>query len=213
MVILGAAALVVAFRLNQKPEEEYFTAKVEQGDIRQIIEATGTINPVTLVPVGSQVSGMISKLYVDFNSKVTQGRVIAEIDPKLFQGAVLQAQADLQNAQASLAAAKANLAKDEATLKQNKLDYERAKSLVPPGVMSQQQLDQAKATYDAITAQVGSDRAAIQQAEAQVAQKAASLKVAQTNLDYTIIRAPVSGTVCTNDNATSPVPGGRSTTM
>jgi len=195
VVILVAVALVVAFRLNQKPEEQYFTAKVEQGDIRQVIEATGTINPVTLVQVGSQVSGMISKLYVDFNSKVTQGQVIAEIDPKLFQGAVLQAQADLQNAQASLAAAKANLAKDEATLKQNKLDYERAKNLVPPGVMSQQQLDQAKATYDAITAQVGSDRAAIEQAQAQVAQKTASLKVAQTNLDYTIIRAPINGTV------------------
>jgi HlyD family secretion protein len=195
VVILGAVALVVAFRLNQKPEAEYFTAKVEQGDIRQVIEATGTINPVTLVQVGSQVSGMISKLYVDFNSKVTQGQVIAEIDPKLFQGAVLQAQADLQNAQASLTAATANLAKDGATLKQNKLDYERAKSLVPPGVMSQQQLDQAKATYDAISAQVGSDRAAIQQAEAQVAQKTASLKVAQTNLDYTIIRAPTNGTV------------------
>jgi HlyD family secretion protein len=195
VVILGAVALVVAFRLNQKPQEEYFTAKVEHGDIKQVIEATGTINPVTLVQVGSQVSGMISKLYVDFNSKVTQGQVIAEIDPKLFQGAVLQAQADLQTAQASLMAAKANLAKDEATMKQNKLDYERAKSLVPPGVMSQQQLDQTKATYDAISAQVGSDGAAIQQAEAQVAQKTAGLKVAQTNLDYTIIRAPTNGTV------------------
>ncbi|HWS98430.1 MAG TPA: biotin/lipoyl-binding protein, partial [Candidatus Methylomirabilis sp.] len=184
IVILGVSVFT-AFRLNQKPEEAYFTAKVEHGDIRQVIEAIGTINPVTLVQVGSQVSGMISKLYVDFNSKVTQGQVIAEIDPKLFQGALLQAQADLQNAQAALAAARANLAKDEATLKQNKLDYERAKSLVPPGVMSQQQLDQAKATYDAISAQVGSDRAAIQQAEAQVAQKTASLKVAQTNLDYT----------------------------
>lgn len=194
-MILGAVALVVAFRLKQKPDEEFFTVKVEQGDIRQVIEATGTINPVTLVQVGSQVSGMISKLYVDFNSKVTKGQVIAEIDPKLFQGAVLQSQADLQNAQAALAAAKASLAKDEATLRQNKLDYERAKSLVPPGVMSQQQLDQAKATYDAITAQVGSDRAAIQQAEAQVAQRSASLKVAQTNLDYTIIRAPTNGTV------------------
>ena len=195
LAALLGIGVFTAFRLNQKPESEYFTAKVEQGDIRQVIEATGTINPVTLVQVGSQVSGMISKLYVDFNSKVTQGQVIAEIDPKLFQGAVLQAQADLQNAQASLSAAKANLAKDEATLKQNKLDYERAKSLVPPGVMSQQQLDQAKATYDAISAQVGSDRAAIQQAEAQVAQKAASLEVAQTNLDYTIIRAPTNGTV------------------
>src|SRR6516164_5407204 len=127
VVILGAVALVVAFRLNQKPEEEFFTANVEQGDIRQVIEATGTINPVTLVQVGSQVSGMISKLYVDFNSKVSQGQVIAEIDPKLFQGALLQAQADLQNAQAALASAKANLSKDEATQRQNKLDYERAK--------------------------------------------------------------------------------------
>jgi len=195
LLILVGIGVFTAFRPTRKTEAEYFTAKVEQGDIHQIIEATGTINPVTLVQVGSQVSGMISKLYVDFNSKVTQGQIVAEIDPKLFQGAVLQAQADLENAQASLAAAKANLAKDEATLKQNKLDYERAKSLVPPGVMSQQQLDQAKATYDAITAQAGSDRAAIQQAEAQVAQKSASLKVAQTNLDYTIIRAPTNGTV------------------
>jgi HlyD family secretion protein len=195
LTILVGVGIFAAFRLTRKPDSEYFTAKVERGDIRQVIKATGTINPVTLVQVGSQVSGMISKLYVDFNSKVTQGQVIAEIDPKLFQGAVLQAQADLQNAQAVLAAAKANLAKDQATLQQNKLDYERAAKLAPHGVMSQQQLDQAKATYDAISGQVGSDRAAIQQAEAQVAQKTASLKVAQTNLDYTIIRAPINGTV------------------
>ena len=76
-VILVAVAGFAAFRLTRKTEAEYFTARVEQGDIRQVIEATGTINPVTLVQVGSQVSGMISKLYVDFNSKVTQGQVIA----------------------------------------------------------------------------------------------------------------------------------------
>ena len=195
LAILVVAGVFAAFRLGKKTDPDYFTAKVEKGDIRQVIEATGTINPVTSVQVGSQVSGMISKLYVDFNSKVTKGQIIAEIDPKLFQGAVLQAQADLQNAQALLAAAKANLAKDQATLQQNKLDYDRAVGLQRHGVNSQQQLDQAKATYDAITAQVGSDRAAIQQAEAQVEQKAATLKVAQTNLDYTIIRAPINGTV------------------
>ena len=195
IVIAAAVGVFAAFRLTRKAEAQYFTAKVEQGDIRQVIEATGTINPVTSVQVGSQVSGMISKLYVDFNSKVTKGEVVAEIDPKLFEGAVLQAQADLQNAKALQAAAEANLAKDQATMKQNKLDYERAATLGPQGVMSQQQLDQAKATYDAISAQVGSDRAAIQQAQAQVAQKQASLKVAQTNLDYTIIRAPINGTV------------------
>jgi HlyD family secretion protein len=195
LALVVIVAALAAFRLTRRVEAEYFTAKVEKGDIRQVIEATGTINPVTSVQVGSQVSGMISKLYVDFNSKVTKGQVIAEIDPKLFEGAVLQAQADLENAQAQLAAAKANLAKDQATLQQNKLDYERAAGLERQGVNSQQQLDQAKATYDAITAQVGSDRAAIQQAEAQIAQKTATLKVAQTNLDYTIIRAPINGTV------------------
>lgn len=195
LVIAAAIAIFAAFRLTRNTEAEYFTARVEKGDIRQVIEATGTINPVTLVQVGSQVSGMISKLYVDFNSKVKEGQVIAEIDPKLFQGAVLQAEADLRNAEAQLSAAQANLTKDEATLRQNKLDYERAAVLVPQGVMSQQQLDQAKATFDAISAQVGSDRAAIKQAQAQVAQKTASLKVAQTNLDYTVIRAPINGTV------------------
>lgn len=194
-LVLVGGGVFAAFRLTQKTDPDYFTAKVERGNIRQVIEATGTINPVTSVQVGSQVSGMISKLYVDFNSKVTKGHVIAEIDPKLFQGAVLQSQADLQNAQALLAAARANLAKDQATLQQNKLDYERAVGLERQGVTSPQQLDQAKATYDAITAQVGSDRAAIQQAEAQVAQKTAALKIAQTNLAYTIIRAPINGTV------------------
>jgi HlyD family secretion protein len=195
LAIVVVVGVFAAFRLGKKTDPEYFTAKVEKGDIRQVIEATGTINPVTSVQVGSQVSGMISKLYVDFNSKVTKGQVIAEIDPKLFEGAVLQAQADLQNSQALLAAAKANVAKDQATQQQNKLDYDRAVGLQRQGVNSQQQLDQAKATYDAITAQVGSDRAAIQQAEAQVAQKTAALKVAQTNLDYTVIRAPINGTV------------------
>jgi len=195
LAILVVGGVFAAFRVTKKADPDYFTAKVERGDIRQVIEATGTINPVTSVQVGSQVSGMISKLYVDFNSKVTKGQVIAEIDPKLFEGAVLQAQADLQNAQALLAAAKANLAKDQATLQQNQLDYDRAVALQRQAVNSQQQLDQAKATYDAITAQVGSDRAAIQQAEAQGAQKTAALKVAQTNLDYTIIRAPINGTV------------------
>jgi HlyD family secretion protein len=195
VAVVLAVSLFAAFKLTRKSEAEYFTARVEQGDIRQVIEATGTINPVTSVQVGSQVSGMIFKLYVDFNSKVTQGQVIAEIDPKLFEGAVLQAKADLQNAQAQLAAAKANLAKDEATLQQNKLDYDRMQGLRKPGVVSQQQLDQAKATYDATAAQVGSDGAAIRQSEAQVSQRTASLKVAQINLDYTVIRAPINGTV------------------
>ena len=194
-LVIAGVCIFAAFRFNRKTDAEYFTGKVEKGDIREVIQATGTINPVTSVQVGSQVSGMVSKLYVDFNSKVKKGQVIAEIDPSLFQGAVLQAQADLQNAQASLAAAKSMLAKDEATLTQNRLDYQRISNLSQQGVMSEQQRDAAKAAFDGITAQVGSDRATIQQAEAQVAQKTANLKVAQTNLDYTVIRTPINGTV------------------
>lgn len=194
-MIVAGVIVFTAFRFSRKTGPEYFTGKVERGDIREVIQATGTINPVTSVTVGSQVSGMISKLYVDFNSKVKKGQVIAEIDPSLFRGAVLQAIADLQNAQASLAAAKSNLAKDEAMQKQDKFDYERISRLAQQGVMSEQQGYQAKAAYDAITAQVASDHAAIQQAEAQIAQKTANLKVAQTNLDYTVIRAPINGTV------------------
>jgi HlyD family secretion protein len=195
LVVIAAVGIFAAFSFNRKTEAEYFTAKVEKGDIRDVIQATGTINPVTSVQVGSQVSGMVSKLYVDFNSKVKKGQVIAEIDPSLFQGAVLQARADLQNAQATLAAAKSNLLKDQATLKQNKLDFQRFSNLSGQGVTSQQQEDQARATFDSMTAQVESDRAAVQQAEAQIAQKTANLKVAQTNLDYTVIRTPINGTV------------------
>ena len=194
--VIGAGVVIfAAFRFSRKTGPEYFTSKVERGEIREVIQATGTINPVTSVQVGSQVSGMVSKLYVDFNSKVKKGQVIAEIDPSLFQGAVLQARADLQNAQASLTAAKSNLTKDEAMQKQDKFDYERISKLAQQGVMSEQQGYQAKATYDSITAQVATDRAAIQQAEAQIAQKTANLKVAQTNLDYTVIRTPINGTV------------------
>lgn len=195
IVVIAGVVIFAAFRFNRPNTAEYFSSKVERGDIRDIIQATGTINPVTSVQVGSQVSGMISKLYVDFNSKVKKGQVIAEIDPSLFQGAVLQARADLQNAQAALAASKANLAKDEATLKQNQLDFKRFSNLTKQGVTSQQQLDQARAANDGMTAQVGSDRAAIQQMEAQIAQKTANLKVAETNLAYTVIRAPIDGTV------------------
>ena len=82
----------------------YFTAKVEQGDIRDAVEATGTVNAVMTVQVGSQVSGTIAKLNADFNSRVRKGEVIAVIDSSLFQGALQQAIADLENAKASVVA-------------------------------------------------------------------------------------------------------------
>src|SRR5580765_1404266 len=143
--IVAVAGLLVNFGLNRGTQAEHFTAKGERGQINDVIEATGTINSVITVQVGSQVSGTIAKLNVDSNSRVHKGDVVALIDPALFRGALLQAAADLENAKANLIAAKANLKKARAGLVQTKADYDRALALTKGGVLSQQQLDMAKA--------------------------------------------------------------------
>lgn len=191
----GLAGLAVYFGFNRKLQVENFTAKIEKGDIADVVEATGTINAVITVQVGSQVSGTIAKLHADFNSHVHKGEVIALIDPALFQGALLQATADLQNAKANLTAAKANVEKAEATLVQAKADYDRTVRLMQDNITSQQQLDLAKATYDSAKATVSGAEANVAQAQAQVNLKSAAVTVAQTNLNYTVIRSPIDGTV------------------
>jgi HlyD family secretion protein len=198
LILVGVAALAglfVFFGLSRSTQAQHFTSKVERGDIYDVVDATGTINAVILVQVGSQVSGSIAKLNVDFNSRVHKGDIVALIDPALFQGALLQASADLDNGKANLVAAKANLEKAKATAQQTKADYDRTAELTTEKIMSQQQLDLAKANYDSANAGVGAAVANVTQAEAQVSQKAAALAVAQTNLNYTVIRSPIDGTV------------------
>jgi HlyD family secretion protein len=190
-----AAALFLVLGWNRTAQAQHFTAKVERGDIHDVVEATGTINAVITVQVGSQVSGTISKLFVDFNSRVHKGDLVALIDPALFKGAVQQASADLENARANLIAARANLEKAKAAFVQAKADYDRTVGLTKDGILSQQQLDLAKANYDSANAAVGGAQANVTQAEAQVTQKEAALAVAQTNLNYTVIRSPIDGTV------------------
>jgi HlyD family secretion protein len=195
VLVLAAVIIFAAFNLGKKDKTQYFTAKVEKGDIREVVEATGTINAVTSVQVGSQVSGQIYRLKADFNSKVKQGQLIAEIEPSLFQGALLQAKADLENGKANLAAAKANLEKAKATQVQAKADYIRTAGLAKEGVMSQQQFDLAKANADSADAAVSAADATVTQSVAQVQQRDAAVSVAQTNLDHTYIYAPIDGTV------------------
>ncbi len=198
LILAGAVAVVglfVAFGLNHNNAPQHFTAKVEKGEIHDVVEATGMINAVITVQVGSQVSGTISKLYVDFNSRVHKGDIVSLIDPALFKGALLQATADLENAKANLVAARANLEKAKAFLVQTKADYDRTVGLFNQGIISQQQLDLAKANYDSANATVGGAAANVTQAEAQVSQKEAAVTVAQTNLNYTVIRSPIDGTV------------------
>lgn len=195
ILLVAAVGIFAAFNLRGKSPVQYYTAPVETGEIKQVVEATGTINAVITVQVGSQVSGTISKLYVDFNSHVKKGQLIAQIDPPLFEGALSQARADLENAKANLAVAIANTAKSRASEVQTKADYDRNLGLSKQGVISQQSLDVAKANADSAAAQVSAALAQEHQARAQVQQKEAAVQVAQTNLDYTIIHAPIDGTV------------------
>ena len=198
LILTGAVAglaLLAFFGFNRSTQAQHFTAPVERGEINDVVEATGTINAVITVQVGSQVSGTIAKLNVDFNSRVHKGDVVALIDPALFKGALLQATADLENAKANLVAAKANLEKAQAALVQTQADFDRTVGLFNSRIQSQQQLDVAKANYDSAKATVSGADANIVQAQAQVTQKEAAVTVAQTNLNYTVIRSPIDGTV------------------
>ena len=193
-VAVLAAAIAVALA-NRGDRLRHLTAKVQTGEIRDVVDATGTVNAVITVQVGSQVSGTIAKLNADFNSRVHKGDVLALIDPQLFEGALKQAVADLENARANVAVAEANLTKARAALVQTKADYGRAGSMVAQSVGTEQALDQAKAGYESANASVDASVAGIKQARAQVAQKQAAVSMARTNLDYTVIRSPIDGIV------------------
>jgi HlyD family secretion protein len=164
---------------NEKPQ--YKTEAVTRGSIVAQVVATGTVNPVTLVQVGSQVSGTIKQLSADYNSVVRKGQVIAQIDPALFQAKVDQSAADLKNAQTQLENQRTSLADNLRTLK-------RYQALFKDQLVSQNDLDQAQLKYDLSLAQVKA-------AQAQIESARANLSTARINLNYTTIRSPVNGTV------------------
>ena len=159
----------------------FVIAQASRGDIVRSVTATGTVNPVITVQVGSYVSGPIVQLFVDFNSPVKAGQMMAKIDPRPFA-------AQVQLMTAGLANSKAQRKKDQANLEYQKVTYQRNRELVKQNVISRDQLDSQKSIYDQAIAQVSLDDAAIQQQEA-------SLQAAQLNLNYTSIVSPVDGTV------------------
>jgi len=182
---LAAAAVILPvawyFLFGSSKSDHYVTAKVTQGAIIRSVTATGTVNPVITVQVGSYVSGPIVALYADFNSTVKQGQLIAKIDPKPFEVKVAEAAAALANA-------KAQLGKDRADLAYKKVTYERNLRLVKEDVVSQDTVDSARSSYEMDEAQIELDKANIQQQEA-------NLRDAQVNFNYTNIVSPVDGTV------------------
>ena len=179
-LIIAALLLLTAKKLIGS-KDEYVTVPLKKATIIKIIEASGTINPVQTATVGAQVSGKITGVYVDFNSPVTKGQLLAEIDTSLFQASVDQQRASIENS-------KAQLRRLEATTNYDKLMYERYKNLLKKGYVSKAEVDQLEATYLA-------DVANIQAQKAQIKQSEASLRTAESNLGYTKIISPVDGVI------------------
>jgi HlyD family secretion protein len=236
-VVLGLGIWGYLYTQARGAAPRYRTAKVERGPLTAAISATGNLAAVTTVQVGSQVSGQIKELLVDFNSVVKKGQIIARIDPQIFEAQVNQAtaevetaraavldrtanvekaRADVENARAALAQAKAQTAKADVAQADARRAFERSAELFRRDLIAQADRDTAQANHDSAAAQSESARAseqalaagiksaeaqlrvqeaALKSARAQVDQKQAALVQAQTNLNYTTIRAPVNGVV------------------
>ena len=182
LVILAAAGAGLYFWLNgSKTSTEYRTAKVERGDLVVTVTASGTVQPITQVQVGTQVSGTVQKLMVDFNSRVKANDVVAQIDPAPMR-------AKVEQDRANLARAKADVTRVKASLLQAEKELQRSRELAKRELISASELDAAVATHDSLEAQV-------EVAEAVVTQSKAALEVSEVNLRYTTIISPIDGVV------------------
>ena len=171
----------VFFNGERKVPIRYRSAVVERGPVISLVTSTGTINPVVLVQVGTQVSGMIKNLHADFNSVVKAGDIVAVIDPEPFRARRDQASSNLEMSKANVARAKTDLA-------QRKRELDRVKSLVAQQFVSQNDVDVAATNFQTAEAQVNVAGAQVKQAEA-------ALNAAELDLKYTVIRSPVNGIV------------------
>ena len=186
-ILIGIVILVIAgvvvFMLysNNGNEIKFRTDRISRGDIKETVTATGTVNAVTTVLVGTQVSGTMKQIYVDFNSPVKKEQVIAQIDPSIFE-------AQKEQAKANLLSARANLEKAEAALVDSKRTMDRNRELFSRNLIARSELDTAETNYETAKAQVSA-------AKAQIAQTEAALNLTETNLRYTRITSPVDGIV------------------
>ena len=167
LAISGAGYALWKKMPAEQPPQKFKTEKIERGDVVQTITANGTLNPVVVINVGTQISGTIQKLHVNFNDQVTAGQILAELDPSLLSATLKQSQA--------------NLASVEANLRLARTKEARARKLVALGFVVQSQLDEAVEVLDAAKAQVKVVKAQIERDEA--------------NLRYSTIRSPISGIV------------------
>jgi HlyD family secretion protein len=183
VVVVGAVLGLTVFRNGKNGEAGYRKEAVGRGDIEALVVTTGTLNPMEIVDVGSQVSGKVDKLYADFNSQVTTGQVVAELDQDLLKMKVQQSDANYQSSLASLDRAKV-------TLDQAQKKFERSKSLFEKNLISFEEKESAEAAYLGAKSDVTSTEARLAQAKSQ-------LDSSKVDLSYSVIRSPVDGIVIT----------------
>lgn len=227
MLLVGPVVLILLlagfWQLGGARGPIYYPDTVTRGDIVRVVNATGTIDAVTTVDVGSQVSGIISDIYVDFNSRVTRGQVIAQIDPSILRTRLLQAEADVENARANVRAieaaidtqkadvqaARASVERAQAQFREAELNLGRTIELFEQGIVAASQRDTVQAAFDGAAANLRVAEAQYAQAEArlrqqiaqleqgraQLQQRVAAAEMARVDLGHTTIRAPVDGIV------------------
>ena len=181
VTILAVLIFVIAGFVMKNGSVKYMTKEISRGTITEYVEASGTIKPINTIAVGTQVSGTVAKIYVDYNSEVKAGQLLAELDPSLFQANVDQSTAKLNNAQAAYSKAQANLA-----YKRN--NYQRYQHLYQKNYVSKDDVELARSNYLTAQADVAAARAEMNASQA-------TLKNNLTNLGYSKITSPVDGTV------------------
>ncbi len=213
VVVVAAAGLILAvagFVLHGRSDQpRYLTAQVTRGNISEIVQATGTINAITTVPVGSYVSGTVQYIFADYNTHVHAGQVLAQLDPDVYEAQVIQARGNLANLQASIPAMQAAIAADEANVlkQQANLQYleataRRSSDLFNQGIVSADQNDltqsnlaQGQASVRQAQAELRQAQEQLRQAKAQVEAMQGAVKLADANMRYTTILSPITGVV------------------
>ncbi len=212
--VAGAVCLVLLaacyfYFKSKSTAPTYSTVTVRKGDINSAVQATGTINPLTTVPVGSYVSGTVQYIFADFNTRVINGQVLAQLDPAIYEAQVMTARGNVANAKANLVTLQANVQVDEANLSKTQANVKyqqatgkRSQDLFTAGVVSQDANDLTQSTLGQAQADVNSASAALTQAKAQLEQARTqvtsmqgALNQAEANLRYTTIISPIDGTV------------------
>ena len=198
VLVVVAVIAVVGWRMfghSKTAKVNYELAAVDRGTVEKSISSTGSVAALVTVDVGSQISGQISELKVDFNSEVKKGDLLAVIDPQTYQQRVASAEADLAVAYAGLGTQQANLRKAQTTLDQNRRDYERSKQLAESKLIAQSALEDSRKALELSESDLTIAQAQIKNAEASVQTRKSSLEQSRIDLSRTQIRSPINGVV------------------